>query len=183
MGRSRPSIVLATLAVVVAAVVVAGGACGGSSKGPATAGNGGGPGGHGGGLAARLPWEAALTEGATFTLGNQVPESGDASVTVKVVAVEEDGGARVYRLDWGEGDMGPTQLRVEGTTVTVGDARAEDMKAPFARPGSDTICYGADYSNPEGCDDVCDADLCLSPAGIVGVSGLYAPGYGIYGDE
>jgi hypothetical protein len=156
-------------------------ACGGKGKADTT------PAGHGGpsALAARLPWEIALVQGATFTLRSELEDDdGVESVTLKVTAVEEDGGARVYRLDWGEeGANGPAQLRVEGSTVTVGDAKPEDMQEPYSPPGGDTICYGADYSNPEGCEDVCDASLCLGSTGIVEVTGLYAPNYGMYSAE
>ena len=158
-------------------------ACGGKAKGPV--GNGGGGGGR---TAARLPFEAALTVGAEFVLyqtngdmsddgqGDGVPPA-----AVKVTAVEEDGGARVYRLAWTENTNGPDTIRVEGTQVTIGSASAAEMKEPWAPPGGgDTVCYGADFSNPDGCDDVCDADLCLGSAGVEQVTGLYAPNYSSY---
>ena len=44
-------------------------------------------------------------------------------------------------------------------------------------PGS-ALTFAQDFSNPMGCDDVCDAQLCFSrEGGIVAVGGLYAPNY------
>lgn len=127
-----------------------------------------------------LPWEAALSQGAHFDL---VPDpalgSDGVPVTVTVTEVAADGGARVYTLDWGGESNGPTTLRVDHGVVTINDAAPEKMKDPFTPPTGAT-CYGEDFSNPEGCEDVCDADLCLSDAGIVGVDGLYAPDYSMY---
>lgn len=173
------SLVVAGLVVGIAGVA----GCGGKGKGAGTAGNTGG----GGSTAAggdRLPWEVALTVGATFTLKDTLDESGAPdTVTVKVAAVETEGAARIYRLDWGDNSLGPTTLRVENGVVTVNDAAPAAMKEPFEPPSTDYTCYGEDLSNPDGCEDVCDADLCLSPDGIVGVSMLYAPGYSIYAAE
>ena len=164
--------------VVVAGLVVGIGGCGGKGKGAGAAGSPSAGGGD------RLPWEAALTEGASFTLKDTLDESGTPhTVTVRVAAVENDGAARVYRLDWGDNSLGPTTLRVENGVVTIDDAAPPAMKEPFVPPGADHTCYGEDLSNPDGCEDICDADLCLSPAGIVGVSMLYAPGYSVYAAE
>jgi hypothetical protein len=164
--------------LVVAGLVVGVTACGGKGKGAGTAGTGTAAAGD------RLPWEAALTVGATFIMKDTLDESGSPeTVTVKVAAVETAGAARIYRLDWGDNSLGPTTLRVENGVVTVNDAAPTAMKEPFEPPSTDTTCYGEDLSNPDGCEDVCDADLCLSPDGIVGVSMLYAPGYSIYAAE
>jgi hypothetical protein len=161
--------------LIVGVLVVGLAACGGKGKGAVA--NGGGGGGGGGG--ARLPWEAALKQGASFTLQEDIEGGDSPPVTVTVTAVEEAGAARVYRLSWGEdGAGGPSSIRVEGATVTINDAKAEDMQEPWTQEGGDATCYGEDMSNPEGCEDVCDAHLCISPTdGIVSVFGLYAPNY------
>lgn len=167
--------------VVVSGLVAGLAACGGKSRGPVSNGGGGG----GGAAGERLPWEAALTVGAHFELIDDLGGPDQAPLPVTVTAVEQDGAARIYRLHWGgpedEGANGPTTIRVEGTAVTINDAKLEDMQAPFPPEDGDAICYGEDMSNPGGCDDICDANLCLSPtAGIVSVYGLYAPGYSSY---
>jgi hypothetical protein len=173
-----PAAVRATALAALAALGLNVAGCGGSRKpaaAPATT-----AGGTGG---ARLPWEASLTAGASFTLHNQIPEATyDLPVTVEVLSVEDDGGARVYRLEWGEGGNGPSTIRVAGTTVTLGDAGPEAMQEPWPGDDADTTCYAEDFSNPDGCEDVCDAGLCLSATrGVVAVTGLYAPNYGLYG--
>ena len=148
-------------------------ACGKSRPAVSNAGNGGGGGGT------TLPWEAALKQGASFTMQEDLEGGGSPPVTVTVTAVETDGAARVYRLSWGEeGANGPSEIRVEGTTVTINGASAGAMQEPFVEEGGDATCYGEDMSNPEGCEDICDAHLCISPTdGIVSVFGLYAPNY------
>lgn len=158
MSRLVPSL------LVVAAVA----ACGGKSSSSTTPGSTAG--------SDRLPWEAALTMGASFTLQEEVGEGGD-PVVVKVASVSDHGNERVYGLEWSSG-QGPARIVVRDGVVLLGDAKPEDMKAPFAGPGE--TCYGEDFSNPDGCDDVCDANLCLTGAGIVSVDGLYAPNYGAY---
>lgn len=149
-------------------------ACGGKSS-PSTGGTGPAPAGD------RLPWEASLTTGASFTLAVE-SEGGEPApgeypdITIKVTNVEDTGAERVYSLEWGEGNMGPSKIVVRGTTVLVGDADEAAMQDPWEVPGG-IWCYAEDYSNPDGCEDVCDAALCLSTAGIVQASGLYTPGY------
>ncbi len=129
----------------------------------------------------RLPWEDTLTVGARFTLVGDDDGSGTAPrIEVAVSAIEQDGATRIYRLSWGDDDGGPPEIRVSAGTVTIGDATAADMKPPLVTD-TGAICHGADFSNPDGCDDICDADLCLSAtAGITEISGLYAPGQGSY---
>jgi hypothetical protein len=169
------------LSTVVFGLVIA--ACGGKGTGPAPISGGGGGGGGGTETADLLPWEAALSQGATFELvvdpELESEEMSAGPVTATVTQVETDGGARVYHLDWGEGSNGPTTIRVDHGVVTLNDAKPADMKEPFTPPGGAT-CYGEDMSNPDGCDDVCDADLCMGDAGIVSVDGLYAPDYSMY---
>lgn len=155
MSRLVPSLVF----------VVAAAACGGKSGSSTTPAAG----------AARLPWEAALTMGATFSLSDEGGEG--MPIVVKVASVSDHGNERVYGLDWG-GVPGPARIVVRDGVVLLGDAKPEDMKAPFAGPQE--VCYGEDMSNPDGCEDVCDANLCLGAAGIVSVDGLYAPNYGSY---
>ncbi len=140
-------------------------ACGGKAGSVNT------PGGSG-----RLPWEGALTMGAAFTLQEEIGEGGE-PVVVKVTGVSDRGAERVYSLEWSAG-QGPGRIVVRGGVVLLGDAKPDDMKAPFVGPSE--ICYGEDFSNPDGCDDVCDANLCLTSAGVISVDGLYAPGYGAY---
>jgi hypothetical protein len=163
--------------LVVSLVVVGLAACGGKSKEPATPSGGGG----GGGGGDRLAWEAALTQGARFELVEDLEGGSGEPTSVTVTAVEQDGAARVYRLQWGdgEGSNGPSVIRVEGTTVTINDASAASMQEPWEQPGGLT-CYGEDMSNPEGCEDICDANICFSADGIQSVFGLYAPGYSSY---
>ena len=148
-------------------------ACGGKSSSPATSNTT-----PDGPAAAKLPWEAALTVGAAFTLVDEIEESGGEPVTVKVANVEDKGSERVYTLDWGEGANGPTAIIVRGNLVLINDAKPEAMQEAFDTPMG--TCYGEDFSNPDGCDDVCDAHLCMNDTGIVSVDGLYAPGYGMY---
>ncbi len=153
--------------------------CGGKAKGPV--GNAAGAGG-GHKLGDRLPWEATLTVGATFELVSEIGDAADEDgpLTVTVTAIEPHSDARIYRLDWSNGD-GPTTVTVEDGEVTVGDSAYSEMQPPWPDHDTDATCYGADYSNPEGCDDVCDASLCLSPTrGILSVNGLYAPNYGMF---
>ena len=171
----RMSLAMSSVLVLGAAL----GACGGKAK-PAigTASGGGADTGD------RLPWEARLTTGARFEMfGDLEDDSGEdgSRLVVTVTGVEQDGAARVYKLDWGEEGNGPASIRVEGTQVTVGDAKAADMQDPWEAEGGGATCYAEDLSNPDGCDDICDASLCISPQdGIVSVFGLYAPGYGMY---
>ena len=166
---------------VLLALVVAGGACGGKAKARATTGSSTG---GGGGAGDQLPWEAALTSGATFELGSDldVEDGGGEPVTVTVAGVDRDGAARIYRLEWSDGGNGPTSIRVKGGKVTIGDAKLADMQEPWQNPTTgDATCYAEDLSNPDGCDDICDASLCLSPTGgITEVFGRYAPGHGSY---
>lgn len=154
------------------AVALAG--CGGKAAGPAGA--------QPRAAVGQLPWEAALTVGVRFELVQAVGDDAGAGepLVVTVTAVEPHSSARLYRLDWSQGN-GPRTITVEDGEVTVGDAAFSEMLAPWPEPGTDATCYGADYSNPAGCDDVCEASLCLSPTGgIVGVEGLYAPNYDLY---
>lgn len=148
--------------------------CGGKAKGPVGTAAGAG----------RLPWEAALTLGARFELVSELAsDAGDAEppLVVTVTAIEPHSMARIYRLDWGDHTGGPTTITVEDGEVTVGDTSFAEMQKPWSDHGTDATCYAADYSNPNGCDDVCDASLCLSPtAGILSVGGLYAPNYGMF---
>lgn len=134
--------------------------------------------GNSGGAATRLPWEAALTTGAKFELVVSSTEGGGEAIAVTVASVEERAGTRIYHLNWGEGSQAPTTISVQGDQVVIGDAKPAEMKEPYTL--GDMICYGADYANPDGCDDVCDANLCLSPDGIVGLDGLYAPNYDMF---
>ena len=156
-------------------LVIAVAACGGKPASSTSPGNGGAA-----PSPARLPWEAALTTGATFTLQDDTGEGDEAGepLVIKVTAVEDHGAERVYRLDWGPAGTGPSRIVVRDGVVLLGDATPEDMQEPFENPMG--TCYGEDFSNPDGCDDVCDANLCLSTDGIVSVDGLYAPGYGAY---
>jgi hypothetical protein len=98
------------------------------------------------------------------------------SVSVTIVDVQDTGAERVYALDWGE-HAGPSKIVVRGGQVLVGESAASSMQEPWEMPGG-IFCYAEDYSNPDGCEDVCDAALCLSEgSGVVMVSGLYAPEY------
>jgi hypothetical protein len=151
-------------------------ACGGTSSssggtGPAPAGD-------------RLPWEASLTTGASFTLAADTEGLGDGEdypdLTIKVTSVEDKGTERVYTLDWGDELGGPSKIVVRGAQVLVGEAEAAAMQEPWEMPGG-VWCYAEDFSNPDGCEDVCDAALCLAAgSGIVSASGLYTPGYMSY---
>jgi hypothetical protein len=163
------------LASIVLGIALA--ACGGKSTGGAT------PAGGGAGAADRLPWEAAMTKGARFELTpDMAPEAGEAApatLVATVTEVEDQGAARVYHLAWmeGEGEAdGPRVIRVEGGQVIIGaDTKLASMVEPLADQGGAT-CYAEDFSNPDGCEDVCEASLCLGSTGITSVSGLYAPG-------
>ena len=156
--------------------VIAVAACGGKSNSP-TVGNTTpeGP------AAKKLPWEAAFTEGKTFTLvegetaGGPEEEQGD-PLTITITGVEDHGNERVYTLKWSDAGNGLEKIVVRGDKVTFNDVKLEDMQEPFDTPIG--MCYGEDLSNPDGCDDVCDGQLCLGDDGIHSVSGLYAPGYG-----
>lgn len=128
----------------------------------------------------RLPWEASLTTGASFTLALDMEEGGEdggpAEITIKVSNVEDKGSERVYSLDWGD-HGGPSKIVARGKDVLVGDAELAAMQEPWEMPGG-IMCYAEDFSNPDGCEDVCDASLCLAEgSGIVSASGLYTPGY------
>ncbi len=150
-------------------------ACGGQSSGSGT-GPTPAPSGD------RLPWEASLTTGATFTLGVEMEEGGEdggeyPDITIKVTNVEDKGSERVYALDWGGDHGGPSKIVVRGKDVLVGDAELSAMQDPWELPGG-IMCYAEDFSNPDGCEDVCDAALCLAEgSGIVSAMGLYTPGY------
>ncbi|HVV84493.1 MAG TPA: hypothetical protein VHE35_15600 [Kofleriaceae bacterium] len=158
-------------------------ACGGKARGLVSAGGGaGGSGSGGGGDSDKLPWEATLTAGASWELAldpDLAADGDEPPVTVKVDKVDVQGTLRVYHLSWSDGGNGPTTLRVESGVVTINDAQAKEMKEPSEMPDGST-CYGQDFSNPDGCDDVCDADLCLGADGIVSVDGLYAPNDSMY---
>lgn len=161
-----------TFAILVFALAAA---CGGKSS---SSGGGTGPTAPAGD---RLPWEASLTTGATFTLAVE-SEGDDAGeeypdVTIKVTNVEDKGTERVYSLDWGGDHGGPSKIVVRGKDVLVGDAELSAMQEPWEMPGG-IMCYAEDFSNPDGCEDVCDAALCLAEgSGIVSAMGLYTPGY------
>lgn len=129
----------------------------------------------------RLPWEAALTTGATFTLVvGDADRAENPDLTVKVVNVEDRAGQRVYTLGWGEQASGPSKLLVRGKQVLIGDTEPAGMQEPWEMPGG-ILCYAEDLSNPDGCEDVCEAALCFTAAsGIVMASGLYTPGYLTY---
>jgi hypothetical protein len=161
---------------ILAAVLLAA-ACGGKSSGPTGPSNTGGGGGGGGDP---LPWEGALTVGAKFELVLDMESENDAPdvLTATVTAVENEGAARVYKLSWGEGEgaNGPTSIRVEGGKVRINDADLAAMQEPWEGPNQGW-CYAEDFSNPCGCEDVCDADLCFDATGITSVGGLYAPNY------
>lgn len=154
-------------------VVCVAAACGGKSS----TSSGTGPEGP---AAKRLPWEASLTTGATFAFELEEgfdAEDGADELVVKVTNVEDKGTERVYSLDWGD-HGGPSKIVVRGELVLVGDAEAAQMEEPMEMPGGGILCYAEDFSNPDGCQDVCEASLCLAEGrGIVAVSGLYAPGY------
>lgn len=133
-----------------------------------------------GGGGAKLPWEAAFTVGATFTLvdgmmaGAPEDEAGD-PLTIKVTNVEDTGSERVYSLEWSDAGNGLEKIVVRDGVVLFNDVKPEDMQEPFETPVG--MCYGEDLSNPDGCDDVCDGYICMDATGIVTVAGLYAPGY------
>lgn len=166
---------LATLLLVVAVA-----ACGGKSSSTAT-GNTTPEGPAGGG--AKLPWESALTVGATFTFvdgmtaGGPEEEAGE-PLTIKITNVEDNGNERTYTLEWSDGGNGLQHIHVRDGLVTFNETKAEDMQEPFETPIG--MCYGEDLSNPDGCDDVCDGQICMDDTGFASVSGLYAPGYGEY---
>jgi hypothetical protein len=148
-------------------------ACGGkapASSGPASASTG------------RQPWEAKLVTGARFELWPQSADGGAAPLVVTVANVEDQGDARVYTLAWGEGATnGPTIVWVSGDRVVIGEADPHDMQKPWPGTAAGAMCFAQDFSNPEGCDDVCDAALCFSPdGGIISVTGLYAPNYDVF---
>lgn len=166
---------LATLLLLVAAA-----ACGGKSSSSTSTMSNTGPEGPAGGGGAKLPWEAAFTEGATFTLVDGMTQGDpDAEpLTIKVTSVEDNGNERIYTLAWSDAGNGLQQIIVRGDLVTFNDTKAEDMQDPFETPVG--MCYGEDLSNPDGCEDVCDGHICMDASGIVTVSGLYAPGYSEY---
>ena len=122
-----------------------------------------------------------MTVGATFTLIDGMNAGGEdegTPLTIKVTNVEDNGSERIYTLDWSDGGNGLEKIVVRGGAVVFNDIAPERMQAPFEAPVG--VCYGEDLSNPDGCEDVCDGQICLSTDGIVTVSGLYAPGYGEY---
>lgn len=135
---------------------------------------------HGHDADGMLPWEARLTVGARFELWQEfdTEEALPSPLVVTVSKVESVDGARIYHLDWSDDPNGPDRVVVRDGVVTIGEATPEQMKEPFRPSDGAMICYGQDFSNPDGCDDVCDADLCLDAEhGVLTVSGLYAPGY------
>jgi hypothetical protein len=159
--------------------VIAVAACGGKSGSP-TVGNTTpeGP------AAAKLPWEAAMKEGATFTLvnastagGPEEEQEGD-PLTIKVAKVEDHGNERIYTLEWSDAGNGLQKIIVRGDKVTFDDVKPEGMQEPFENPAG--ICYGEDLSNPDGCEDVCDGHICMDASGIISIDGLYAPNYEEY---
>lgn len=162
------------------ALVLAAAACGGGSPGGAatTPGNSGGTAASPG--ATPWPWEAKLVEGATFTLA----DDDGATVTMKVEKVEASGTGRTYTFSWGDEDgPGPTSLVVTGAKVQVGESKMDPGRAKADESYRDdgVYCFAEDFSNPDGCEDICDAEICFSAtAGLVGVSELYAPGFGIF---
>jgi hypothetical protein len=168
---------LATLLLVTAVAA----SCGGKSGSSSSTGNTTPEGSGGGG--ATLPWEAAMTVGATFTLvdgmtaGGPEEEAGE-PLTIKVTNVDTSGGARAYTLEWSDGGNGLEKIVVRDGKVTFNDVKLEDMQDPFETPVG--MCYGEDLSNPDGCEDICDGQICMNDGGIVTVAGLYAPGYGEY---
>jgi len=126
-----------------------------------------------------LPWEAALTAGARFELVRdaEFDEGGEPAepLVVTVESVDVADGARVYHLD---GGSTVTQIVVRGAQVLLNEAAPADMVEPYTDHFMpDVTCYAEDFSNPDGCDDVCEAELCLGPSGIIRISGLYAPNY------
>ncbi|KAB2909718.1 MAG: hypothetical protein F9K40_03680 [Kofleriaceae bacterium] len=132
---------------------------------------------------AKLPWEAAFTAGATFTLvdgmtaGAPEDEAGE-PLTIEITHVEDKGNERVYTLAWSDAGNGLEKIVVRDGVVLFNDTKPEDMQEPFETPVG--MCYGEDLSNPDGCDDVCDGHICMDATGIVTISGLYAPGYSEY---
>jgi hypothetical protein len=44
------------------------------------------------------------------------------------------------------------------------------------------VCFGeAIDPGPDGCEDICFAEMCVSPdKGLVEIEGLWAPGYSIF---
>jgi hypothetical protein len=160
-------------------LLVAAAACGGKAAPSASSSTT--PEGAGGG--AKLPWEAALTVGASFTLvdgmtAGMPEDEAEEPITIQITNVVAKGDARVYTLAWSEGGNGLETIVVRGGVVTFNGVTAADMQEPFEVPIG--ICYGEDLSNPDGCDDVCDGHICMDDTGFTSVSGLYAPGYGEY---
>jgi hypothetical protein len=160
-------------------LVIAVAACGGKSGSPSVGNTT-----PDGPAAKKLPWEAAMKEGATFTLVNgatagapEEEQEGD-PLTIKVTAVADHGNERIYTLAWSDAGNGLQQIVVRGDVVTFNDVKTEDMQEPFETPIG--VCYGEDLSNPDGCDDVCDGQICMDATGIVSVGGLYAPNYEEY---
>jgi hypothetical protein len=130
--------------------------------------------------AAPWPWEARLVQGASFTL----VDDDDTTVTMTVAAVDASAGRRAYTLAWDAGNsQGPTSLVVTGAAVQIGESKMDPARADAStsyRDG-DVYCFAEDFSNPDGCEDVCDAELCFTAeAGLVEANGLYAPSLGIF---
>lgn len=167
---------LATLILVVV-VVVATAACGGKSSSSSGTANTtpAGP------APAKLPWEAAMTVGATFTLVDGMTagsEDEGEPLTITVTAAEDKGSERVYTLQWSDGGNGLEKIIVRGDGVVFDEVPSDRMQPPYDTPIG--VCYGEDLSNPEGCEDICDGQICMNTDGIVSVGGLYAPGAGEY---
>jgi hypothetical protein len=157
-------------------LVIAVAACGGSSSSSSGAKTT-----PGAAAPATLPWEAAMTVGATFTLVDGMTaglEDEGEPLTIKVTNVEDTGSERSYTLAWSDGGNGLEKIVVRGGGVVFNDVKPEDMQDPYETPIG--TCYGEDLSNPDGCDDICDGQICMNTDGIVSVGGLYAPGYSEY---
>ena len=129
------------------------------------------------------PWEAKLTEGASFTLTDEE----DNQVTMTVAKVEATGGTRTYTLAWDENNSnGPTHLSVTGAKVQVGDSPMDPPRAKadasYRKDGN--FCFAEDFSNPDGCEDICDAEICFSAElGLAEVSMMYGPSLGTYSHQ
>jgi hypothetical protein len=137
-----------------------------------------GPAGGDGAAAAKLPWEAAFTEGKTFALVEAESAGGPDEtdpITIKITKVEDHGNERIYTLAWSDAGNGLEKIIVRGDKVTFNDVALEGMQEPFETPVG--MCYGEDLSDPDGCNYVCDGHLCLDAEGIQLIDGLYAPNY------
>ncbi len=161
--------------ILTAASVVALVACGGKASAPSGSSTPTGP------APAKLPWEAAMTVGAKFTLVDGMTagsEDEGEPLTIEVTGVDDKGSERVYTLAWSDGGNGLEKIVVRTGGVVFDDVPPDRMQPPFETPIG--TCYGEDLSNPEGCEDICDGQICMNTDGIVSVGGLYAPGAGEY---